>query len=49
MSLPSLRVVPLPPCLPLGIKDSLKEDVKLFVFAFGLWALGFWLFDGEDF
>jgi hypothetical protein len=41
-----------PPCLPLNIKDSLKEDGRLFAFgfylrllvlAFGL--LGFWLLD----
>jgi hypothetical protein len=38
------------PCLPLDIKDSLKEDGGVFAlgflleaFAFGFWA--FWLFD----
>jgi hypothetical protein len=30
-----------PPCLPLGIKDSLKEDVGVFLWCFLLWA--FWL------
>jgi hypothetical protein len=29
MSCPSLRTAAPPPCLPLGIKDSLKEDRKL--------------------
>jgi hypothetical protein len=29
MSHPSLRTVAPPPCLPLDIKDSLKEDVRL--------------------
>jgi hypothetical protein len=31
-----------PPCLPLGIKDSLKEDARLLLwaFAFGFWAFG---------
>jgi hypothetical protein len=45
-----------PPCLPLDIKDSLKEDTRLLLFALGflleafcfwllLLAFGFWLFD----
>jgi hypothetical protein len=38
MSLPSLRAAA-PPCLPLGIKDSLKENLGLF--ALGLFAVGF--------
>jgi hypothetical protein len=45
MSRPSRRTAA-PPCLPLGIKDSLKEDtlgLLLWGFCFGL--LGFWLFD----
>jgi hypothetical protein len=29
MSHPSLRTAASPPCLPLGIKDSLKEDRRL--------------------
>jgi hypothetical protein len=29
MSRPSLRTIAPPPCLPLGIKDSLKEDERL--------------------
>jgi hypothetical protein len=42
MSCPSWRkVIPLP-CSPLGIKDSLKEDVGLFAFCF-------WLFNVEGF
>jgi hypothetical protein len=49
VSRPSLRTAA-PPCLPLDIKDSLKEDPRLFalgVFALGGFALkafGFWLF-----
>jgi hypothetical protein len=34
MSCPSPRTVALPPCLPLDIKDSLKEDVRLFGWGF---------------
>jgi hypothetical protein len=34
---PSLRTAA-PPFLPLGIKDSLKEDARLLDF----WLLGFW-------
>jgi hypothetical protein len=30
ISCPSLRTVEPPPCLPLDIKDSLKEDVRVF-------------------
>jgi hypothetical protein len=30
MSHPSPRTVAPPPCLPLDIKDSLKEDVRFF-------------------
>jgi hypothetical protein len=30
MSCPFLRTVAPPPCLPLDIKDSLKEDVRFF-------------------
>jgi hypothetical protein len=30
MSLPSPRTVAPPPCLPLDIKDSLKEDGRIF-------------------
>jgi hypothetical protein len=30
MSHPSLRTVALPSCLPLGIKDSLNEDMRFF-------------------
>jgi hypothetical protein len=37
-----------PPCLPLDIKNSLKEDTRLFAlsflleaFAFGFWDFGF--------
>jgi hypothetical protein len=30
VSLPSPRTVAAPPCLPLDIKDSLKEDRRLF-------------------
>jgi hypothetical protein len=30
MACPSLRTVVPPPCLPLDIKDSLKEDVRFF-------------------
>jgi hypothetical protein len=30
MSCPSLRTVAPPPCLPLDIKDSLKEDTRFF-------------------
>jgi hypothetical protein len=30
MSRPSPRTVAPPPCLPLYIKDSLKEDMKFF-------------------
>jgi hypothetical protein len=30
MSHPSLRTVAPPPCLPLDIKDSLKEDKRIF-------------------
>jgi hypothetical protein len=30
MSLPSLRTVAPPPCLPLDIKDSLKENLRFF-------------------
>jgi hypothetical protein len=36
-----------PPCLPLGIKDSLKEEKKIFVLRLLLWGLlllDFWLF-----
>jgi hypothetical protein len=46
-----------PPCLPLGIKDSLEEDVRHFALgafclgafafeAFGFWAFGFWMKGG---
>jgi hypothetical protein len=28
-----------PPCLPLDIKDSLKEDFRLLLFALGFWLL----------
>jgi hypothetical protein len=31
MSRPSLRTVALPPCLPLYIKDLLKEDADFFM------------------
>jgi hypothetical protein len=46
-SCPSLRTVTLPPCLPLDIKDSLKEDVGFFdgdwwKFFEGDWWKGFW-------
>jgi hypothetical protein len=43
MSCPSLRTAA-PPCLPLGIKDSLKEDARLFDGgAFGFLDVGiFW-------
>jgi hypothetical protein len=30
VSCPSLRTVDPPPCLPLDIKDSLKEDMRFF-------------------
>jgi hypothetical protein len=30
MSHPSLRIVALPPCLPLYVKDLLKEDKRVF-------------------
>jgi hypothetical protein len=40
MSHPSLRTTALP-CLPLGIKASLKDEAKIFA----LGAFGFWLFD----
>jgi hypothetical protein len=33
MSLPSPRNAA-PPCLPLGIKDSLREDMRLLAFGF---------------
>jgi hypothetical protein len=46
---PVTNVTPLsavPPCLPLGIKDSLKEDVSLLLLAFSLgFCFGFWLFE----
>jgi hypothetical protein len=41
MSLPRTAALP---CLPLGIKDSLKEETRLLLLAFGLldfWAFGF--------
>jgi hypothetical protein len=47
-----------PPCLPLDIKDSLKEEMRLLLwaFCFGLFAVGFlleafgfWLFDVGSF
>jgi hypothetical protein len=40
MSCPSGRTA-VPPCLPQGIKDSLKEDPRLF--ALRVLLLGFWL------
>jgi hypothetical protein len=42
----SLRTVALPPCLPLGIKDSPEggHEVLAFGFCFGLLALDFWAF-----
>jgi hypothetical protein len=41
MSFPSPRT-PAPPCLPLGIKDSLKEDGRLLLWElFALGALAF--------
>jgi hypothetical protein len=48
VSRPSRRTAA-PPCLPLGVKDSLKEDRRLFALGafaldFGFWLLGFWLF-----
>jgi hypothetical protein len=33
-----------PPCLPLGLKDSLREDARLLLFCFGgflLWGFCF--------
>jgi hypothetical protein len=33
-----------PPCLPLGIKDSLKEDVRLSTLGLLLWGLLLWGF-----
>jgi hypothetical protein len=41
ISHPSPRNVASPPYLPLGIKDSLKEDTRLLLFALGLllWGL----------
>jgi hypothetical protein len=43
VSRPSLRNAA-SPCLPLGIKDSLKEDVRLLLLTFDFWAFGFWAF-----
>jgi hypothetical protein len=42
MSHPTLKA-PAPPCLPLFIKDPLKEEEGLLPFAFGFlaWALAF--------
>jgi hypothetical protein len=34
MSHPSRRTAAPPPCLPLGIKDLLKEEVRFFAFDF---------------
>jgi hypothetical protein len=34
-----------PPCLPLDIKDSLKEAFALLWGSRGFWPLGFWLLD----
>jgi hypothetical protein len=36
----SLRTVAPPPCLPLDVKDSLKEDARFFG---GGWTEGFWM------
>jgi hypothetical protein len=60
MSHPSPRTA-VPPCLPLDIKDSLKEDTRVLLWGFLLWAFAlafvfwvgfffyFWLFEGEGF
>jgi hypothetical protein len=54
MSCSSPRTAALP-CLPLGIKDSLKEDAGLLLFgllmgkAFGFRFSGFWLFGMRGF
>jgi hypothetical protein len=42
MSCPSLRTAAPPPCLPLGIKDSLKKDARL-LDGGGFLMRGFWL------
>jgi hypothetical protein len=49
MSCPSPKTT-VPPCLPLCIKDSLKEDARLLFLAlcFLLKAFWFWLSDGES-
>jgi hypothetical protein len=41
MSLSSLRTTAPPPCLPLSIKNPLKEEEGLFVFALGAFAFCF--------
>jgi hypothetical protein len=38
--MPSRRITA-PPCLPLDIKDSLKEDARLLLWGFLLWAFAF--------
>jgi hypothetical protein len=51
MSCPSQRTVAQPPCLPLDIKDSLKEDEGVFLaegkFMEGGLLKGFFLLKGE--
>jgi hypothetical protein len=45
MSCPSLRAVAPPPYLLLGIKDSLKEDARIWFGLLGFWLLAFGLLD----
>jgi hypothetical protein len=40
MSLPSPRTAAPPPCLPLGINNSLKEDARLWLLLLGFWMKG---------
>jgi hypothetical protein len=47
VSLPSPRTAVPPPCLPLDIKDSLKEDMRLFGMQGGFWmGEAFWMQGG---
>jgi hypothetical protein len=48
MSHPSPRTA-VPPCLPLGIKDSLKEDARLLLWAFCFEAFAFGFLTGKVF
>jgi hypothetical protein len=43
MSYPSPKTAA-PPCLPLGIRDPLKEGLRLWAFAFCFWGLLLWGF-----